>query len=71
MGLRGATTRNLLAHTTATQRPKMFWSTTSRARLLSWRLKTIREALNKAVGVTTARPAPNMLEPVCISESWK
>jgi hypothetical protein len=47
----------------AAQRPKVFWSTTSRARLLCWRLKTIREALNKAVGVPTARPAPNMLEP--------
>ena len=42
---------------------EVFWRTTSRARLLSWRLKTFREALNKAVGVTTARAASNMLEP--------
>lgn len=61
-GRGGSTTSELLVHANVAQLPKMFWSTTSRARLLSWRIKTIREVLVKAVGVTR-RPAPNMLEP--------
>ena len=63
MGPGRISTINLTTHTSATQRPKVFCSTMVRARLLCRRLKTIREALIKAVDVTTARPAPNMLEP--------
>ena len=67
-GRGGSTTSELLVHANVAQLPKMFWSTTSRARLLSWRIKTIREVLIKAVGVTRRGLHPTCSSPVCISE---
>lgn len=67
-GRGGSTTSELLVHANVAQLPKMFWSTTFHARLLSWRIKTIREVLIKAVGVTRRGLHPTCSSPVCISE---